>query len=284
MPNFSEGQNFEVIRLLAEGERVLGKHSDPLHHRTVITMVDGNAERLIADLLDKVAIAIENIDLRQQRGLHPRVGSADVLPIVPLGDTSMEVAIITARQLGERIWQQLKTPVYYYGKLAGGRRLADIRRRVVTPDLGDAPHLTAGVCCVTARPPLVAYNITFELPWEQIRQLARAMRQLPGVQALDFALDEQHTQLSMNLVKPFQFGAEQAYRQATLLAGVKGVPELVGLCPAAAAGPGCAEGLLEDRMLQLAAHLREREPKLRTELLRTARQGYLYPAINLESD
>jgi hypothetical protein len=43
------------------------------------------------------------------------------------------------------------------------------------------------------------------------------------------------------------------HRRVRELAAMEGEPELVGLCPAAAAGPACDGGLLEARMAGLAA-------------------------------
>jgi hypothetical protein len=109
------------------------------------------------------------------------------------------------------------------------------------------------VCCVGARPLLVAYNINFPLPAPRVREIAAEMRRLPGVLALAFPLGGGRTQLSMNLTATHQTGAADAFARAIALAGVPGDPELVGLCPAHAAGPGCAGGLLEGRLAAAGA-------------------------------
>jgi glutamate formiminotransferase len=249
VPNFSEGRDAELIAALGAGPEVLDVHADPEHNRCVVTMALADLERLAEALFARAALAVERIDLRRHTGLHPRVGVADVLPLVPLGHAPMAEAVAAAHRLGERIWDELRVPVYFYAVAAGGRRLADIRAGRVRPDLGGAPHPTAGAACVGARPPLVAYNLVLEgLDLARVRRIARRMRELPGVQALGFALGDGRVQLSMNLTRPAEFGAAAAYAEAARLAGAPGVPELVGLCPAAAAGPGCEGRILEDRL------------------------------------
>jgi glutamate formiminotransferase len=233
---------------------VLDTHADADHDRCVVTMVEARLDRLAAGVLQRVALAVDRIDLRLHAGVHPRVGAADVVPLVPLGAAPMGAAVATAHRLGERIWRELRVPVFFYAEAAGGRRLADIRAGRVSPDLGGAPHPTAGAVCVGARHPLVAYNVVFErLPLAAGRQVAAGMRELPGVQALAFALAGGRTQVSMNLTRPDEVGVPAAYGRACELAGARGVPELVGLCPAAAAGPGCDGGLLEARMAGMVA-------------------------------
>ena len=228
---------------------MLDVHADPEHHRCVVTMALSDLERLSAALFARAALAVERIDLRRHTGLHPRVGAADVLPLVPLGDAPMADAVAEAHRLGRRIWDELRVPVYFYAEAGGGRRLADIRAGTVPPDLGGAPHPSAGSACVGARPPLVAYNLVFgHLDLARVREIARRMRARPGVQALGFALGDGRVQLSMNLTRPAEFGAAAAHAEAARLAGAPGAPELVGLCPAAAAGPGCEGRLLEDRL------------------------------------
>jgi glutamate formiminotransferase len=254
VPNFSAGADAALVARLGEGPQVLDTHADADHDRSVVTIVETRLDRLATDLLHRVAIAVDGIDLRRQAGMHPRVGAADVVPLVPLGAAPMGAAVAAAHRLGERIWRELRVPVYFYAEAAGGRRLADIRAGRVAPDLGGAPHLTAGAVCIGARRPLVAYNVVFAgLPLAAGRRVAAAMRDLPGVQALAFALPGGRTQVSMNLTRPDETAVPAAFTRACELAGASGIPELVGLCPAAAAGPGCGGGLLEARIAAMVA-------------------------------
>jgi glutamate formiminotransferase len=232
---------------------VIDVHADPDHHRSVVTMASADLTELLDDLWAAVSLAVRRIDLRAHRGLHPRVGAADVVPLVPLGKARTEEVVEAARGFGERLWRELGLPVYFYGQAAGGRRLADVRAGRVPLDLGERPDPRIGAACVGTRPPLVAYNLLFpELDLEAVRGMARQMRRLPGVQALAFSLPA-GPQLSMNLTRLEAVAVPEAYAEAARLAGVPGRPELVGLCPAAAAGPGCEGGLLEARLAAAAA-------------------------------
>lgn len=253
--NFSEGRDAGLLAELGAGDSVLDVHADADHHRSVVTLAACDPSRLVDELVELVRLVSARVDLASHRGVHPRVGVADVLPIVPLGSASLEAAVAAARRLGERVWGELGIPVYFYGAAGGGRRLAEIRRGGVEPDLGGPDgHPWAGFCCVGARRPLVAYNVAFAgLDRGVVRDVARAMRRLPRVQALTFPLSDGRVQLSMNLTEPAVVGAAAAFGEAVRLAGVAGEPELVGLCPAAAAGPGCDGGLLEAHLAALAA-------------------------------
>jgi glutamate formiminotransferase len=230
-------------------------HADPDHNRSVITLAAASPDVLIDELTAQVATAVERIDLTSHVGVHPRVGAADVVPIVPLGKATMAEAVNAAHRLAERLWRELGLPVFFYGAAGGGRQLVDIRRRSVAPDVGGPRfHPRAGAVCVGARPPLVAYNVAFdEVPLDVVRRLVRQMRDLPGVQALAFPLSDGRLQLSMNLTRPDEAGPAAVYQAALRVAERKGSAELVGLCPARAAGPGCDGGLLEARLAATAA-------------------------------
>ncbi|HEX4212795.1 MAG TPA: hypothetical protein VIA06_05645 [Candidatus Dormibacteraeota bacterium] len=252
VPNFSEGVDADFLRRAGDGEDVLDLHADAAHNRSVVTLCAEDPDRLLTSLLELIAMAHERIDLRRHRGLHPRVGVADVVPVVALGGAGEERAAALARRVGEEIWGRLGIPVCWYGSLAEGRRLADIRRRPL-PDLGTEAHATAGICCVGSRPPLVAYNLVFDLPRPDVSAAAAELRRLPGVRTLTFPLADGRVQLSMNLTSPARAGAAVVFAAAAESLGVEPEAELVGLCPAAAAGPGCDGGLLEGRLGAAAA-------------------------------
>jgi glutamate formiminotransferase len=171
IPNVSEGRRREVVDRLAAaaagaaGVTLLDRCSDPDHHRSVLTLA-GSAPDLIAALLALYEVAVAEIDLTRQRGVHPRVGAVDVVPFVPLfsgrasgatpserafgaavserafgatvserafGATGapMAAAVAAARVLGEEVAARFGIPVYLYEEAATRperRRLADIRR------------------------------------------------------------------------------------------------------------------------------------------------------------
>ncbi|MBA2383747.1 MAG: glutamate formiminotransferase, partial [Actinobacteria bacterium] len=118
VPNFSEGRDGEVIdalrRSLSAPARLLDVHVDGDHHRSVFTLV-GEEEQLVETLLAGIACARERIDLRSHEGAHPRIGAADVVPIVPIRPEAMARARETATVLARRIGAELGLPVFLYG-------------------------------------------------------------------------------------------------------------------------------------------------------------------------
>jgi len=117
VPNFSEGRDaatIDAIGLALEGHaRLLDVHADADHNRSVFTLVGTEAE-LGDALLAGIAVAVERIDLRAHEGAHPRIGAADVVPIVPLRPQDLERARAVAGSVGERIGAELGLPVFMY--------------------------------------------------------------------------------------------------------------------------------------------------------------------------
>jgi len=263
VPNVSEGRRIEVVEEIAAaaGRGLLDAHADPVHNRAVVSLA-GFERSIVESLVRIVEAAARLIDLRRHVGVHPRVGAADVLPVVPLGAATLAEAAEVARAAGARIWSELGIPVFFYGAAGEGRTLADIRAGRARPDLGGEPHPTAGAACVGARRPLVAYNVFLEgATAVSAAALARAMRPRhggpPGVQALAFDFGEGRWQISMNLVDldrtpPAVALAEVGRRAEALGVGVV-ADEIVGLCPAAYAVPAAAGRILEDRLAAAAA-------------------------------
>ena len=115
-----------MLRAAFSTRRVSWTSTDWDHHRSVFTLV-GSGRRLVETLLVGIAAAAERIDLRRQ-GAHPRIGAADVVPIVPLGPEA-EPAAREALLLAERVGHELGLPVFFYGRLTGdGREPAFFRR------------------------------------------------------------------------------------------------------------------------------------------------------------
>jgi glutamate formiminotransferase / 5-formyltetrahydrofolate cyclo-ligase len=259
VPNFSEGRREDVIAAIAGagGAHVLDVDADPDHHRAVISLAAERA-RLVDGLLAAVGAAVERIDVRLHSGVHPRVGAADVVPIVPLGGTTLATAREVAREVGERIWSELRVPVYWYGE---HRSLADIRAGRAAPDLGGPDHHpTAGAVSVGARLTLVAFNVLLpELDVGEARALARSLREsgagMRGVQALVFELSGGRVQLSMNLFRVDETPPAAVLAELERRGVAVGEKQVVGLIPAIAAGHVGGGRLLEGRLASAAARV-----------------------------
>src|SRR5207249_169473 len=215
VPNFSEGRKPETVEAIARAiesvadTMVLDRHIDPDHNRSVITFV-ANPDLVVEAALRAVAKATELIDLRTHKGEHPRIGATDVLPFVPLGEVTMETCVALAHQAGQRIWNELAIPVYFYERAAVKPervRLENVRskefekllREIATnrdraPDIGSPKlHETAGAIAIGARPFLIAFNVNLRTGDVSIaRRIARKVRErdggLPFVKALGFDL------------------------------------------------------------------------------------------------
>ncbi len=282
VPNVSEGRDRAVVDAigdaLASRARLLDVHTDADHNRSVFTLV-GDGQQLVEALLAGIACAREQIDLRVHVGAHPRIGAADVVPIVPLVPSDMERARTTALELGRRIGEELRLPVFLYGELAPERGPAffrrggpeELQRRIdsgeLAPDFGPMRlDPSAGGVIVGARHPLIAFNVDLVgANVEAARAIARVIRErdggFPGVRALGLDLPEAgHAQVSMN-VEDWEAAAlheivEAIEREATALGVEVAGAELVGLMPAGAAAVAAGAALRIDgfdasRLLEL---------------------------------
>ena len=270
MPNVSEGRRLDVVERLANaltaapGAHLLDRTSDASHNRSVFT-VAGDHEAVVAGLEVMVALAIDEIDMDSHEGEHPRIGAVDVVPFVPLGDTTMDQCVELARSFGRQVAARWDLPVYLYAQAAmrpDRVRLADVRRgqyeglkTEITqngrgPDLGPARmHPRAGAIAVGARPFLIAWNINLETDdVELAKRIARRVREsgggLPRVQANGFRVEEPErghpvrAQVSMNLLDFRVTPIWRVWDAVVGLAGEDGVraaeSELIGLAPLAA--------------------------------------------------
>jgi glutamate formiminotransferase len=261
VPNFSEGRDagtIEALRdALAAHAKVLDIHADPDHNRSVFTLV-GEDDALVEALVAGIACARGRIDLRQHRGAHPRIGAADVVPLVSLRSDDRERAQVAARRVAERVGTELRLPVFLYGDLAPGRGPAffrrggpdELQRRIdageLIPDFG--PRVLderAGGVIVGARRPLIAFNVNLETDDVEVaRAIASVVREkgggFPGVRALGLALPRAgHAQVSMNIEDYEVAALHDILARVEREAHARGVEvsgsELVGLMPSAAA-------------------------------------------------
>jgi glutamate formiminotransferase len=263
VPNFSEGRDeAKIARIVAEaqagpGVTLLDAEQNADHNRCVVTLV-GEGPALIDAVIRMMRVATELIDLTKHQGEHPRMGATDVVPFVPLGDSTIDQAVDLAVALAGRVWAELQIPVYLYGLAAQRPERQDlakvragqfegIRDSIGTdparrPDVGEPRvHPTAGVVAIGARPVLIAYNAYLSTPDVTVaKRVASAVRARDGglaeVKALGFDIRErQRAQVSMNLTDyrrtPIHRAVEAVRREAARFGVGVEETEVVGLVP-----------------------------------------------------
>lgn len=250
VPNFSEGRDTRavdgIVRAIGvAGGTLLDRTADADHNRCVITFA-GSLETIAEAAFAAVAEAVARIDLTRHMGVHPRIGAADVVPFVPVTGVTLDDCVLIAQHVGERIWRELRVPVFLYEAAArspGRVRLESVRLGAghMLPDFGEKPHPTAGMTIVGARKFLIAWNINLATSrLDAARQIARKIRfssgGLPCVKALGLPLASRNqVQVSMNLTDfeqtplhiVFQAVAAEALALGVEIAG----SELIGLIP-----------------------------------------------------
>jgi glutamate formiminotransferase len=262
VPNISEGRDeaalAEIRAAMSEPARLLDVHVDWDHNRSVFTLV-GDADELVETLIAGIRTAARRIDLRRHEGAHPRIGAADVVPLVPLEPEAAPLAREAALALADRVAADLELPVFFYGRLTeDGREPAffrrggpsELQRRVdaveLAPDRGPPRlHPGAGGVLVGVRRPLIAFNVNLRShDVEVAREIARLVRErdggFPGVRALGLDLPKAGlVQVSMNVTDWEAAALHEIVSRIVTEAEARGVDvagsELVGLMPAGAA-------------------------------------------------
>ena len=273
VPNFSEGMNREKVTAIVQAMRVDGVSlldwsADSDHNRSVVT-VAGTPEAVVEAAVRAAGEAAKLIDLTQQRGEHPRIGAADVIPFVPVRGVSLGQCAVLARQAGMAIWQRFGVPVYFYeaaasrpdrvnledvrrGQFEGLSRdsLKDVTRR---PDVGGPElHPRAGASAVGARKFLIAYNIYLSsngsgpdvgLARAIAKEIRAANGGLFGVKAMG-VLANGRAQVSMNITDYAKTPVSRVHGAVEELArkygGEIAEGELIGLIPEEAYEPNAA--------------------------------------------
>ncbi|WP_298209695.1 hypothetical protein [Ferrimicrobium sp.] len=228
--NVSQGRDKGVIDEVAAscGDSLLDVHSDFDYDRSVLTLAGPSVTVDVARLARRT---LELIDFRRYRGVHPALGALDVVPFVPLGETTFETAVRQRDEFGAWLAEQFGLPVFLYGDETS---LPQIRKSAFTtlaPTYGNPrPDPIVGSTCVGARGLLVALNINLACSWERARYVARTLRS-GSVRALALLAGDR-VQVSMNLIDPLVFTPLMAVASAALMEQVRSV-ELVGLLPEA---------------------------------------------------
>jgi glutamate formiminotransferase len=280
VPNVSEGREQRTIDAIgaaftAGGARLLDVHSDGDHNRSVFTLVGSEAE-VVDGLVAGVARAKELIDLRRHDGAHPRIGAADVVPLVPIRPEDMERARAASLEVGARLGDR-GLPVFLYGGPGRGPAFyrsggpeglqARIDAGELAPDFGPSRlDPAAGAVLVGARRPLVAFNVNLRSDDVEVaRAIAALVRErdggFPGVRALGLDLPRAGlVQVSMNVEDWETAALHEIVAHIAAEAAARGVEvagsELVGLMPAGAAARAAGallriDGFDASRVLEL---------------------------------
>lgn len=226
----SEGRDRPLVDQIA-GKQALDIHLDEDHNRSVLTYAS-QASAPVDACRGLVERGARLLDITTHRGVHPRYGVVDVLPLVSLGaneDAVRAVAVTLTEQI-----ERLGVPVYLYGRADPERHSLPELRRFLRGGSHRA-HETAGVVCLGVRDPLVAFNVNLEGDITRAREVARLVR-APEVRALGFELPSRGlVQVSMNLIEPDRVGPKEAFDRVVALARVRGLKlvdcEVVGLVP-----------------------------------------------------
>lgn len=236
VPNFSEGQNPEIIAAIANQIRSVAGvkllHLDPgkAANRTVITFA-GSPEPVVEAAFLAITKAAELIDMSKQKGEHPRIGATDVCPLVPISGISLEETAEYAKKLGKRVGEKLGIPVFLYEAAQKNKKRSNlsiirigeyegmfkkIKQPEWQPDYGPAENsVKSGATVIGARDFLVAYNVNINSKSvETAQNIANEVREsgylneqkerVPGmlksVKAIGWFIKEYNAaQVSMNL-------------------------------------------------------------------------------------
>ncbi|GBL81796.1 Formimidoyltransferase-cyclodeaminase [Araneus ventricosus] len=267
VPNFSEGQNQEVIDAISaairstNGVSLLDVDPGPSTNRTVYTFV-GNPDAVIEGALNAARVAYKLIDMAKHKGEHPRLGALDVCPFIPVQNVEMEECIFCARKFAEKLSAELKVPVYLYGfaseqeyrktvpQIRAGEYegiLEKITKPEWLPDFGPAEFVPNwGATMAGARKFLIAYNVNVLGTKEQAHRIALDIREqgrskdepgkLKKCQAIGWWLDEANiAQVSINLtdhdVTPIHTSYEEVCKGARDLKLAVTGSQIVGVVP-----------------------------------------------------
>ena len=261
VPNFSEGRDLQLIEKLCdcfrakEGVKLLDYTNDPDHNRCVLTVI-GEPEPLRDAMVEAIGRAVELIDMTKHQGQHPRMGCVDVVPFIPIRNTTVEDADRIAKETAKLANERFGQPFFLYEQSASAPHrvnLAEVRKGqfegmeekmldpMWKPDFGETIHPTGGVTAIGARMPLIAYNINLDTPNVEIASaIAKNIRHLSGgfrfCKAMGVRLEDRNlAQVSMNLTDFSKTAVYRVFETVKLEAKRYGVnvlgSEFCGLVP-----------------------------------------------------
>jgi glutamate formiminotransferase len=262
VPNFSEGRDLDKIDKIInpfrgkKNVKLLDYQSDEDHNRMVVTAI-GEPVAMKQAVIEAMGVAIDLIDMREHKGQHPRMGTIDVVPFIPVKNISMTEAIDISKDVAKEVAAKYALPVFLYEESAivpERQNLAVIRKGQFEkmaekikapewkPDFGpEEIHPSAGVTAIGARMPLVAFNVNLGTNDMKIADgIAKNVRHISGglryCKAIGITLKERGiVQVSMNmtdytktsLYRSFELVRTEAKRYGVNVIG----SEIVGLVP-----------------------------------------------------
>lgn len=288
VPNFSTGDPKVVEAILEEIRKVKGAHItdytfDDYYNRLVVSFV-GKREAVLEAALKSSAKALELIDMRKHKGQHPRLGTVDVVPFVPIRDISIEECAEIARQYGRTLAEKHGVPVYLYADAASTQERGDLdwiregeyeklAEMIVKPerkpDFGPAAfNPKAGATTTGTRKVMAGFNVNLGTSDLKIaKKIAKALHAKKGgftnVKAMAATIPEKNlTQIGMSisdfertpLYRVFEVIRIEADRYNVPIVGA----EFCGMAPLKALIDVAAyylkiDNLSEDRVLEIAA-------------------------------
>lgn len=186
VPNFSEGNDNGIIAEIANeietvaGVKLLDIDSGKATNRTVMTFA-GNPDAVCEAAFRTIKKAAELIDMRMQKGEHPRFGVTDVCPLIPVSGLTMDEIVVYAHKLSARIGSELGIPIYNYEFAASETKRQNLaacrageyeglpekmKNPEWKPDFGPTEFneqvAKTGAIALSARNFLVAYNVNLD--------------------------------------------------------------------------------------------------------------------------
>ncbi len=258
VPNFSTSDE-NVMELIIStmkeyGANILDVNMDRDHNRSVVTMIS-DYNNILSVLFNMAKRASELIDMDNHRGLHPRIGAIDVLPIIPMMEATMDEAIEMSKALGKMIGDNLNIPVYMYGNSTETKKRISwirnmhfqyeelkkhINEEKYMPDFGPPRMGKAGAVMVGARNIMIAYNVNINTEdasaIDEITKKIRSGKYIKNVRALTFNIkSNKYMQISMNiydyhdasLYDIYEFIKKESDDRGFSIAG----SEIIGLLP-----------------------------------------------------
>lgn len=262
VPNFSEGRDVAKIEKITDcfrgkkGVKLLDYSSDYDHNRMVVTAA-GEPKMIKEAIVKAIGVAVKEIDLNKQKGEHPRMGAADVVPFIPIRNMTMAEAVEFSVEVAKLASSRFDLPVYLYENSATAshrQNLSEVRKgqfeglgkKIIDPlwkpDFGPLfPHPTAGATIIGARNYLIAFNVNLETNNLDIaKSIARKIRfsngGFPCCKAMGLKIENGlKVQVSMNLTDFTITSIHHVYEAIKKEANLFGVKisesELIGMLP-----------------------------------------------------